>query len=48
MAFATDTIIYPMESQMFGERKIGSDEMVPFVFTDLYKNDLIGLKTLTD
>jgi len=51
MVFSTDTIVYPWESQCFGERKIGASadvETSSYLETDLYKNDLIGLKTLDE
>jgi len=50
MAFVNDTMVFPMESQMFGERNIGgeNEDYNPYMKTEVYTQDLIGLKTLDD
>lgn len=46
MCYTLDSVVYPWESQIFAERKIGESEIEPMTNTDFYKNDLLGLKTL--
>jgi len=46
MCFSEDTVVYPWESQIFGERKIGGHEIDPWESTDIYINDTLGLKKL--
>jgi palmitoyl-protein thioesterase len=46
MTYQRDTIVYPYVSQFFGERKIGGSDFLDMLDTELYKNDLIGLKLL--
>ena len=48
MCYTLDSVVYPWESQIFGERRVGDNEIEPMQDTDFYKNDLLGLKTLNE
>jgi len=44
-----DTMVEPLESEWFGFYEVGSDQKeVPLQETDLYKNDLLGLKQMEE
>jgi len=45
--FADDTVVYPRESEWFGELEIDGS-VTPMEKTDLYKQDTIGLKKLNE
>lgn len=46
--FAKDSMIFPKESAIFGEIQSDKKTVLPYDQTDLYKNDLIGLKSLVE
>jgi len=52
MSFNKDTMVYPYQSEMFQDRKLGKNtdpvQINEMTETDLYINDTIGLKTLNE
>lgn len=46
--FSEDTVVYPKESEWFWELQSDMTTVLPVNETDLYKNDMIGLKALDE
>ena len=46
--FDQDQIVFPKESELFGQQSLQNDTIVPMEQTDFYTNDNLGLKFLND
>ena len=46
VSFTEDTTLVPKESSQFHDFDPEHKRSIPFLYTELYKNDYIGLKTL--